>query len=146
MINAKFHFIRQICRDIVAEAVDQGLDVSVYAVDLDGRTVVSMRDDRGHYAALGPAKGKALASLMLRMPTNGAVAMMAGDPVIARAMAAVEGILVVPGGMPIYLNGDMIGAVGVSGGHYRDDHNVCEKVVLAATAANKQAQAGLSHD
>ncbi len=139
MINRKLHFIKKICRDIVIEAVDNGIDVSVHAVDLDGRTVAALRDDRGHYAAMGPAQGKALASLMLRMPTSGAVPMMAGDPLIARAMSAVEGILIVPGGMPIYLDGEMIGAVGVSGGHYRDDHDICEKIVLAAIDANKKS-------
>jgi uncharacterized protein GlcG (DUF336 family) len=143
MINIRFHFIRQICRDIVGEAVDQGLDVSVHAVDMDGRTVVALRDDRGHFAAMSPARGKALASLMLRMPTNGAVPMMQSpDPVLVRAMSYVPDILVVPGGMPIYMNGEMIGAVGVSGGHYRDDHNVCEKVVLAAIEANKKGVSG----
>jgi uncharacterized protein GlcG (DUF336 family) len=141
-MNRKFHFIQSICRGIVVEAVTQGLDVSVHGVDMNGRTIVALRDDRGHYAAMGPAQGKALASLMLRMPTNGAIAMMAGDPVIARAMLAVEGILIVPGGMPIFLDGDMIGAVGVSGGHYRDDHAICEKVVLAAVEANKKTLAG----
>jgi uncharacterized protein GlcG (DUF336 family) len=139
MMNLKLHYMKKICRDIVAEAVDQGLDVSVHAVDLDGRTMVALRDDRGHFAGMSPARGKALASLMLRMPTNGALSMMAGpDPVIARAMSSVPEILIVPGGMPLYMNGEMIGAVGVSGGHYRDDHNVCEKVVLAAIEANKK--------
>jgi glc operon protein GlcG len=143
MINPRFHFIRKICQDIVLEAVDQGLDVSVHAVDLDGRCVVALRDDRGHFAAMSPARGKALASLMLRMPTNGAVPMMqAPDPVLVRAMSSVPDILVVPGGMPIYMNGELIGAVGVSGGHYRDDHNVCEKVVLAAIDANKKEHQG----
>jgi uncharacterized protein GlcG (DUF336 family) len=143
MINPRFHHIQKICRNIVAEAVDQGLDVSVHAVDMDGRTVVALRDDRGHFAAMSPARGKALASLMLRMPTNGAVPMMQSpDPVLVRAMSSVPDILVVPGGMPIYMNGEMIGAVGVSGGHYRDDHNICEKVVLAATDANKKEHQG----
>jgi uncharacterized protein GlcG (DUF336 family) len=136
-MNHKLHFLRAICLDIVREAVTQGLDASVCAVDMDGRTVVLLRDDRSHYATLGPAHGKALAALALRMPTNGAVPMLAGDPVIARALAAIEGALVVPGGMPVFLDGEMIGAVGVSGGHYRDDHAICEKVVLAAIAANK---------
>jgi uncharacterized protein GlcG (DUF336 family) len=143
MINLRFHHIQKICRNIVLEAVDQGLDVSVHAVDIDGRTVVALRDDRGHFAAMTPARGKALASLMLRMPTNGALQMMQSpDPVLVRAMSFVPDILIVPGGMPIYLNGGMIGAVGVSGGHYRDDHNVCEKVVLAATDANKKEHQG----
>jgi uncharacterized protein GlcG (DUF336 family) len=143
MINPKLHFIKAICRDIILEAVDQGVDVSVHAVDIDGRTVVALRDDRGHFAAMSPARGKALGSLMLRMPTNGAVGMMvAPDPILVRAMASVPDILIVPGGMPIYWSGELIGAVGVSGGHYRDDHNICEKVVLAATQANKNAYQG----
>jgi uncharacterized protein GlcG (DUF336 family) len=137
-MNHKFHFMRKIAADIVAEAADQGLDVSVVAVDMDGRDVAVLRNDRGHFAALGPARGKALGSLMMRMPTQGAAAMLdAPDPILVRAMASVEGVLFVPGGMPVFKGGEMIGAVGVSGGHYRDDHNVCEKVVLAAVEANK---------
>ncbi len=139
-MNQKLHFMRAICRNMITEAADQGLDISVHALDMDGRTIAMLRSDRAHYASMAPARGKALASLMLRMPTQGALPMMAGpDPVIARAMAAVEDILVVPGGMPVFMGGDMIGAVGVSGGHYRDDHNICEKVVLAAIKADKKA-------
>jgi glc operon protein GlcG len=140
-MNRQFHFLRTICQDIIAEASTQGLEVSVVAVDLAGRDVALLRNDRGHYAALGPARGKALASLMLRMPTEGAVGMLAApDPVLVRAVSSVADILIVPGGMPVFLDGEMIGAVGVSGGHYRDDHNVCEKVVLAAIEANRQQQ------
>jgi glc operon protein GlcG len=106
---------------------------------MDGREVVALRNDRALFASLQPARGKALAALMLRMPTQGAVGMAAGpDPVLARAISAVDDVLLVPGGFPIFRDGDMIGAVGVSGGHYRDDHAVGEKVTLAATEASKR--------
>jgi glc operon protein GlcG len=139
-MNRKFHFLRKICRDIVVEAADQGLDVSVVAVDMNGRDVALMRNDGAFYGSLGPARGKALASLMLKMPTQNAVPMTTDpDPLIARALAATDGILIVPGGMPVSLGGEMIGAVGVAGGHYNADHSICEKVVLASIAEAEAA-------
>jgi glc operon protein GlcG len=140
-MNRKLHFMRSICRHILEEAVIKGFDMTVCALDIDGRPMVTLRDDRSPFMALDPARGKAMAALMLRMPTAGAVPMMAGDPVIARAMDAIEGLVIVPGGMPVFMDGEMIGAVGVSGGHYRDDHEICEKVVLAAVEANKTEMA-----
>jgi uncharacterized protein GlcG (DUF336 family) len=70
--------------------------------------------------------------------------MMEGDPVIARAMLAIEDILIVPGGMPLYLDDDMIGAVGAAGGHYNIDHQLVETVVLRHAKAEKDASTGKS--
>lgn len=130
MMNRKFDYVRKVVHDIVAEGVKQGIDFSVHAVDMDGRTTVALRADRADFLSDEPARKKAMASRMLRMPTNGALKMMEGDPVIARAMSSIDDILIVPGGMPLYLDDDMIGAVGASGGHYSIDHQLVEQVVL----------------
>ena len=37
----------------------------------------------------------------------------------------------VPGGIPFKVNGETVGAVGVSGGHYDDDAKVAQAVVDA---------------
>jgi glc operon protein GlcG len=142
MMNRKFDYVRKVVHDIVAEGVSQGVDLSVHAVDMDGRTTVAMRADRADYLSDGPAQKKAMASKMLRMPTNGAVKMMEGDPVIARAMSSIDDILIVPGGMPLHLDGDMIGAVGAAGGHYNMDHQLVETVVLRHANAQEDAVQG----
>jgi glc operon protein GlcG len=144
MMNRKFDYIRKVVHDIVAEGIRQGVDLSVHAVDMDGRTTVAMRSDRADFLSDEPAQKKAMASKMLRMPTNGAIKMMEGDPVIARAMLAINDILIVPGGMPLYLDDDMIGAVGAAGGHYNIDHQLVEMVVLRHAKAEKDASIGAS--
>jgi uncharacterized protein GlcG (DUF336 family) len=135
--NRKFRYLRTLCHDLVTQAVRQGMNVSVHAVDMTGRTTITMRTDNAPYLSDEPARKKALASMMLRMPTNGALKMLESDPVIARAMNAIPDILIVPGGMPLYLDDDMIGAIGVAGGHYKADHDLIEQVVVAATKQQK---------
>jgi glc operon protein GlcG len=133
MRNRKLRYLRILCHDLVTEAVSRGMNVSVHAVDMAGRTTLTMRSDNAPYLSDEPARKKALASMMLRMPTNGAIKMLESDPIIARAMNAIEDILIVPGGMPLFLDDEMIGAIGVAGGHYKADHELLEKIVPAAT-------------
>jgi uncharacterized protein GlcG (DUF336 family) len=132
MSNRKFRYLRTLCHDLVTQAVRQGMNVSIHAVDMTGRTTLTMRTDDAPYLSDEPARKKALASMMLRMPTSGALKMLEGDPVVARAMNAIPEILIVPGGMPLNLDDDMIGAIGVAGGHYKADHDLVEQVVLTA--------------
>jgi uncharacterized protein GlcG (DUF336 family) len=129
MSNRKFKYLRTLCRDLATQAVSQGMQVSIHAVDMNGRTTVSMRTDNAPFLSDEPARKKALASMMLRMPTNNALKILEGDPVIARAMAAIPDILIVPGGMPLYLDDDMIGAIGIAGGHYKADHELLNNVI-----------------
>jgi uncharacterized protein GlcG (DUF336 family) len=142
MFNRKFDYVRKVVYDIVAEGMRQGVGMSVHAVDMDGRTTVAMRADRADFLSDEPARKKAMASKMLRMPTNGALKMMEGDPVVARAVSAVSEILIVPGGMPLYLDDEMIGAVGASGGHYSIDHQIVEAVVTRH--ANEQKETSVT--
>jgi glc operon protein GlcG len=139
MSNRKLRYLRTLCHDLLTEATSRAMNISVHAVDMTGRTTLTMRSDNAPYLSDEPARKKALASMMLRMPTNGALKMLEGDPVIARAMSAIDDILIVPGGMPLYLDDEMIGAIGVAGGHYKADHELVEAVVLAATKKHKDA-------
>jgi uncharacterized protein GlcG (DUF336 family) len=139
MSNRKFRYLRTLCHDLLAEATSRGMNISVHAVDMTGRTTLTMRSDNAPYLSDEPARKKALASMMMRMPTNAALKMLEGDPIIARAMNAIDDILIVPGGMPLNLDDEMIGAIGVAGGHYKADHDLLEQVVMAAAQKQKDA-------
>lgn len=131
-MNRVLKHMRTLCRTVVESAGRNGQGACVVAVDLEGRTVVSLRTDTTPYLAADPARGKALAALMLRMPTDKAGGMIDSDPMIARAMASMKDAVFVPGGMPVMLNGAMVGAIGVAGGHYKGDHALCEAAVNGA--------------
>lgn len=52
----------------------------------------------------------------------------AGDPKMAAGLAGMDRVITFDGGLPIEVDGAVVGAIGVSGGHYSQD-------LQAATAA-----------
>ena len=55
------------------------------------------------------------------------------DEVLWKALSNNPERMFVPGGIPFKANGETVGAVGVSGGHYDDDVKVAQAVVDAFT-------------
>ena len=55
------------------------------------------------------------------------------DEVLWRALSNNPDNMFVPGGIPLKAAGQVVGAVGVSGGHYEDDAKVAQAVVDAFT-------------
>lgn len=53
------------------------------------------------------------------------------DEILWRALSNNSERMFVPGGIPLKVQGDTVGAVGVSGGHYHDDVKVAQAVVDA---------------
>lgn len=53
------------------------------------------------------------------------------DEVLWKALSNNPERMFVPGGIPFKVNGETVGAVGVSGGHYADDVKVAQAVVDA---------------
>lgn len=56
------------------------------------------------------------------------------DEVLWKALSNNPERMFVPGGIPFKVNGETVGAVGVSGGHYDDDVKVAQAVVDAFNA------------
>lgn len=56
------------------------------------------------------------------------------DEVLWRALSNNPDNMFVPGGIPLKVDGSVVGAVGVSGGHYEDDAKVAQAVVDAFDA------------
>jgi glc operon protein GlcG len=116
-----------------AEAVRGGWRVVIAVVDDGGHTILLQRLDGAQWSSVDTAVSKARAAVAWKRPTrlleesvnNGRFAFLS----ITQGMAALQG------GVPIEIEGQVIGAIGVSGVKAADD----EAVALAGVNALKGA-------
>ena len=116
-----------------AEAVRGGWRVVIAVVDDGGHPLMLHRLDGAQWSSIDTAMGKARAAVAWKRPTrlleesvnNGRFAFLS----IAQGMALLQG------GVPVEIDGQVIGAVGVSGVKASDD----EVIALAGVNALKGA-------
>lgn len=116
-----------------AEAVRGGWRVVIAVVDEGGHTVLLQRLDGAQLSSIDTAVAKAKAAVAWKRPTrlleeavnNGRFAFL----------SITQGMAVLQGGVPIEIDGQVIGAVGVSGVKASDD----EIIALAGVTALKAA-------
>jgi glc operon protein GlcG len=112
----------------VAEATRNGWPVAIAIVDAAGELILFQKLDGTQAASIDIAIGKASTAARLRRPTKALEDAIASGRV---ALAAVDGILPLEGGVPIVVDGRVIGAVGVSGVTSQQDAQVAEAGVAA---------------
>ena len=96
------------------EAVKNKWHVVITIVDSTGHLVALSRLDNVQYASLRIAEGKARTALDFRRPTKALEDAVAGGGAGLRFLA-IEGLTPLEGGIPIVVDGKIIGAIGVSG-------------------------------
>jgi len=103
---------KKIAAGAVAECQKNGWNVAVAVVDPHGFLVYFERMEDTQYASNDIAIGKARAAATYRRPTRVfADVINKGGP----ATATLPGVFASPGGVPIFVDGRIIGAVGASG-------------------------------
>ena len=103
---------KKIAAATIAECQKNGWNVAVAVVDNHGGLVYFERMENTQYASNDIAIGKARAAATYRRPTRAfADVINKGGP----ATATLPGVVASPGGVPIFVDGKIIGAVGVSG-------------------------------
>src|SRR6476661_5264062 len=105
--------------------------------------VIAVVDDAGVLKALSRMDGAALLSVQVAqdkaytavgfgMPTHGWHDFIKDDPPLADgAPTGIERLVIFGGGYPIQVDGQVVGAIGVSGGHYSQDQQVAEAGLAA---------------
>ncbi len=112
------------------EARTQGWTVSIAVVDPAGELVGFLRMDGAPPASVDIARGKARTAARFRRPTK------ALEDVVANGRVAVmtfEGMVLVEGGVPITVDGVVVGALGVSGASSAQDAQVARAGAAAVT-------------
>ncbi len=103
---------KKIAAATIAECAKNQWNVAVAVVDPHGALIYFERMEDTQYASNDIAIGKARSAATFRRPTRAfADVINKGGP----ATATLGGVYASPGGVPIFVDGKVIGAVGVSG-------------------------------
>lgn len=112
----------------LAEAKKQGWQVSIAVVDNSGDLVSFVRMDGASVASVDIAQAKARTAARMRRATR------ILDSTVSAGRAAIlglPGVTPVEGGVPIVIDGEVIGAVGVSGATSAQDAQVARAGIAA---------------
>ncbi|HTK28651.1 MAG TPA: heme-binding protein [Vicinamibacterales bacterium] len=120
---------RQIVSAARLEAENQGRNVSIAVVDDGGYLVAFERLDGAfpHSAELAIAKARTAA--IMRRPTKALEEMVKDRP----GLLTMPGLTRVQGGLPILVDGECVGAVGVSGVTSEQDEQVAAAGIAASS-------------
>lgn len=106
-----------------AEAAKNGWKVVIVIVDDGGHLVHLSRIDETQYGSIDIAMGKAQTSIALKRPSKAIEDLVAGG---RTAILGLRGITPLQGGLPIVVDGKVIGAIGVSGVTSQQDEQVAK--------------------
>ncbi len=121
--------IARVCRDWAAS---KGGTMSLYIIDTAGEFVHVERMDGQIYNNIRTALLKAQTSLKTRQPTSINAAQLKNNPAGIPRSSAYFDLFTNSGGIPIVVDGQMIGAIGVGGGAGGGDENCAIEGLKAA--------------
>ena len=108
----------------------RGFRLAIAVVEPSGELVAFGRMDDVQYGSINVAQAKARSAARFRAPTSALEERLAGGRM---ALLAIDGILPVAGGVPIVVDGRVVGAIGVSGASSAQDDEVARAAIAAAT-------------
>jgi glc operon protein GlcG len=111
-----------------AEARKNGWNVAIAVVDASGGLILFHKLDETQAGSIAVAQGKARAAALFRRPSKALEEAIAGGKL---PFLSVEGIVPMQGGVPVVVEGKVIGAVGVSGVTSAQDEQVAQAALAA---------------
>jgi uncharacterized protein GlcG (DUF336 family) len=117
----------------LAEARKINVPMAVTVVDTAGNLVLFERMDNTQTGSIGVAQDKAVSAALYRRPTKVFQDALAGGGAGLRILS-LRGASAVEGGLPLMVDGKIVGAVGVSGGSAEQDGVVAKAGVDALSA------------
>ena len=112
-----------------ARAIDKPMVIAV--VDPGGELKAFERMDGAPLLSVGIATDKAYTAAAFGLPTHKWYDHIKDDPPLMHGIVHTSRLTVFGGGVPIRIDGRLVGGIGVSGGHYSQDL----EVALAGLAA-----------
>jgi uncharacterized protein GlcG (DUF336 family) len=119
-----------------AKAAEIGTPMVIAVVDDGGVLKAFSRMDGAALLSVQVAQDKAYTAVGFSMPTHGWHDFIKDDaPLADGAPTGIDRLVIFGGGYPITVDGQLVGAVGVSGGHYSQDQEVAEAGLTALGVA-----------
>jgi uncharacterized protein GlcG (DUF336 family) len=110
----------------------QGNRVSVTVVGREGQVIVQLRGDGSSPHTIENSQRKAYTARTFRAPSGELVKRLKDNPTLG--LVHLSGVIAAQGALPIKVDDDVIGAVGVSGSPGGDKDEVCAKAGLDKVA------------
>jgi glc operon protein GlcG len=104
----------------LAEARKQNLNMAIAVVDTAGQLVAFARIDNTQTGSIAVAQDKAVSAAMYRRPTKAFQDALAAGGAGLRVLT-LRGANAVEGGIPLVIDGKIVGAIGASGGSAEQD-------------------------
>src|SRR5262245_36376535 len=123
---------KKVMEDAEAKDLQNNWYVDISILDSGGNPVMLHRLDGTQLGSVRIAEGKALTAVEFRRPSKSMEEAIAGGGVGLRYFA-VSGIMPIEGGIPIVIDGKVVGAIGVSGVHATEDAQIAQAGVDART-------------
>lgn len=116
----------------LAEAESLGVRVVISVVDRGGNPIALLRMDGAFLFSVEVAEKKAWTAAAAGIPTDHLRGAFNGDPTLLHGLAPkIDRLMAVGGGVPVRIDGELAGAVGVSGATEDQD----TQIATAAAAA-----------
>jgi uncharacterized protein GlcG (DUF336 family) len=137
--------IRTIGHGLAAQAVsaalakgeEAGCSVVAAVIGAGGELVALLRASGAPFPSSQIAQDKAYTATSFRVATPEVYKMVSGNPALSTGLTARPGIVMFGGGLPIVIDGEFVGAIGVSGGS--------EEIDIACANAGLSAIGGAQH-
>ena len=124
---------RRVIEGGVDYATEIGKAFTIAIVDESGVLKAIERMDGAPLISVQIAQDKAYTAAGFGIPSHAWHDFIKDDPPLAAgAPTGIDRLVVFGGGFPIMVDGALVGAVGVSGGHYSEDMQVAEAGLSAA--------------
>ncbi|MFV0309912.1 MAG: GlcG/HbpS family heme-binding protein [Desertimonas sp.] len=119
----------------IEHAESAGGAFTIAVVDDSGVLKALTRMDGAPLLSIQVAQDKAYTAVGFGMPSGGWHDFIKDDaPLALGAPTGIDRLVIFAGGFPIVLDGEIVGAVGVSGGHYSQDAAVAQAGLAAIGA------------
>jgi uncharacterized protein GlcG (DUF336 family) len=112
----------RIARAAMAKATELDLSIAVAIVDESGIMKHFVRMDKAPLIAVDASRKKAVTAVGYGIPTGESwFNFIKDDPILREGVHGFSDFMLLGGGVPILSDNQVIGAVGISGGHYSTD-------------------------
>ncbi len=120
-----------------AKTAAAGKPVSIAVLDEGGHLIAFDRMDGARWATVEAAQGKARTALMTGRPSRETADRIGAGAV---QMLAIPGVMPMQGGLPVWADGSLVGAIGVGGSLPAEDEDCARAGVNAVGLAVDRAQ------
>jgi len=124
--NISLDLSNKLLEAAIVKGKELGMPFSVSIVDKVGNLKAFSAMDGAPVLSLEIAQNKAFSAAAYNRATHEWYDRLKDDPPLLHGLVHTDRLVIFGGGYPIKVNGELVGGIGVSGGHYTHDMQVCE--------------------